>query len=180
MLSNCSLGHNYNLAILQDAIDENDGNPHLEYTKLHSLKFLEQFVKESLRSWMAFLERVCTKDYFIPELNVTIPKGALVQIPASSLMHEEQFFPNPDAFDPEAHFDNDTLIPSSFYSFGHGPRNCVGMRFAWTVMRVLLVQVLANFKVLPGPNFPDKFEIDTRSSQFLPKNGVHVKLEARQ
>ena len=126
------------------------------------------------------IERVCTKDYFIPELNVTIPKGALVQIPGTGLMHEEKNFPNPDSFDPEAHFDGDTLVPSTFYVFGHGPRNCIGMRFAWIIMRVVLVRVLAHYRIMPGPNFPDKFEMDPMSPSGLPKGGVHVKLEKRQ
>ena len=51
---------------------------------------MEAFVKESLRSWgINFVERTCTKEYHIPELNITIPEGALVQIPGSSIMHEE-------------------------------------------------------------------------------------------
>ena len=66
------------------------------------LKHLEAFVKESLR-FLGFneLERVCTKNYFIPELNVTLPKGSVIQIPASSLMHLEKHYPNPSKFDPE-------------------------------------------------------------------------------
>ena len=54
---------------------------------------MEAFVKESLRSWgINFVERTCTKEYHIPELNITIPEGALVQIPGSSIMHEEVHF----------------------------------------------------------------------------------------
>ena len=60
---------------------------------MKDLKFMEAFVKECLRSWgLTFIERTCTKEYHIPELNITIPEGALVQIPGSSIMHEEQFF----------------------------------------------------------------------------------------
>ena len=83
-----------------------------------------------------------------------VQKGALVTIPCASIMHLEKHYPNPDKFDPEGHFDKDVLIPSNFYSFGQGPRNCAGMRFAWTILRSVLVNVLANFKVLPGPNMP--------------------------
>lgn len=166
---------------IKDAIDENGGSQHLDYNKLHDLKFMEKFIKESIRKWgISFLERVCSKDYYIEELKVTIPKGTLVQIPGASLMNDEKHYQDPEIFDPEAHFNTETLIPSNFYGFGQGPRNCVGMRFAWTVMRALLVRVLANYKILPtGPDFPKEFVIDPKNVAGLSKNGVHVKLEQR-
>ena len=86
---------------------------------------------------------------------------------------------DPDSFDPEAHFANDVLIPSAFLAFGQGPRNCVGMRFAWTIMKSLLARVLLDFEILPGPGMGEKWEIDPQSPQGLPKNGVHVKLSLR-
>lgn len=141
---------------------------------------MEAFVKESLRSWgISFMERQCTKDYIVPELNITIPKGSVVQIPAASFMHEERFYKDPDSFDPEGHFDKETLIPSSFFSFGQGPRNCIGMRFAWTIMKTVLIRVVYNYQVLPGPDFPEKFVVDPQNPAALCKNGVHVKLTSR-
>ena len=143
------------------------------------LKHLEAFVKESLR-FLGFNElvRVCTKNYFIPELNVTLPKGSVIQIPASSLMHLEKHYPNPSKFDPEGHFDNRILNPNNFYGFGQGPRSCVGFRFAWTMLRATLVNVLSHFKIMPGPN---NSKLDTNSQAFLTsqKLGAHVKLEPR-
>lgn len=142
---------------------------------------MEAFVKESLRSWgVSFVERECTKDYHVPEQNITIPKGSIVQIPAASFMHDDRFFKDPDAFDPEGHFDSETLIPSSFFSFGQGPRNCIGMRFAWTLMKSILVRTVYNYKVLPGPEFPEKFIVDPMNQAALCKNGVHVKLSSRK
>ena len=82
-----------NKFIFQGAVEENNGNVHLSFEQMKELKFTEAFVKESLRSWgINFVERTCTTEYHIPELNITIPKGALVQIPGSSIMHEERFF----------------------------------------------------------------------------------------
>ena len=75
------------------AVEKNEGDVHLSFDQMKELKFTEAFVKESLRSWgINFVERTCTTEYHIPELNITIPKGALVQIPGSSIMHEERFF----------------------------------------------------------------------------------------
>ena len=104
----------------------------------------------------------------------------MVQVPGASLMHEEKYFEDPQAFDPDRHFDSATLNPSAFFTFGQGPRNCVGFRFAWTIMRALLVTVLANYKLLPGPGMKYPLEIDPLNQSGLPKGGVHVKLVPRK
>ena len=166
---------------LQNAIVENDGKEQLDYNTLHSLSYMEKVVKESFRCWgINFLERLCTKAYHIPELNVTIPKDIIVQIGGNKIHQSEENFANPSEFNPDLHFDSDVLNPSTFFTFGHGPRNCIGMRFAWTIMKSFLVRLLANYKVLPGPGLEKTMVIDPASPQGLPKNGVHVKLEERE
>ena len=165
---------------IQDAIEDNGGLPNLDYNKLHGLKYMEKVVKESFRCWgVNFIERTCTKDYRIPDTNITIPKDAMVQLAGNYIMQKEEFYPNPTEFNPDEHFDSDVLMPSSFYAFGQGPRNCIGMRFAWTIMRALLVKLLANYKVLPTPGMPKTMIIDPANPQALPKGGVKVKLEDR-
>ena len=165
---------------IQNAIEENDGKEQLEYNALHSLGYMEKVVKESFRCWgINFVERTCTKEYNIPEFNVTIPKGMTVQVAGNRIMHNEKYYPNPSEFNPDLHFDATVLVPSTFFSFGQGPRNCIGMRFAWTIMRSFLVRLLANYKVLPGPGLEKTMVVDPASPQGLPKNGVHVKLVER-
>ena len=168
------------LFCFQNAIDENDGKEQLDYNTLHGLSYMEKVVKESLRSWgISAIERSCTKPYYIPELNVTIPKDVIIQIAANNIHQSEENYPNPSEFNPDLHFDSDVLMPSTFFQFGQGPRNCIGMRFAWTIMRSFLVRLLANYKVLPGPGLEKTFTLDPGNPAGLPKNGVHVKLEDR-
>ena len=165
---------------IQEAIEDNGGSPDLDYNALHGLKYMEKVVKESFRCWGAnFIERSCTKDYQVPGTHITIPKDAMVQLAGNYIMQNEEFYSDPNEFNPDAHFDSDVLMPSSFYAFGQGPRNCIGMRFAWTIMRALLVKICANYKVLPTPGMPKKMIIDPANPQALPKGGVKVKLEDR-
>ena len=141
---------------------------------------MEKVVKECFRCWgISFIERNCTKDYHIPELNITIPKDCLVQVAGNRVMQDPKYYPNPEEFNPDLHFDSDVLMPSTFFSFGQGPRNCIGMRFAWTIMRAFLVRLLANYKVLPGPGLKKTLDINPADPNALPKGGVHVKLEER-
>ena len=103
-----------------------------------------------------------------------------VQTSGGGIMLEEKYYENAQSFDPESHFgDDSSLIPSSFMAFGQGPRNCIGMRFAYTMLRTGLVHTLAKYKLVPSSKTINQWVIDPLSPSFLPKGGVHVKLERR-
>ena len=78
-------------------------------------------------------------DYHLTEMKFTVPKGMHIQIPGRGIMQDQKYYKNPFHFDPESHFedDNGSLYPSSFMAFGQGPRNCIGMRFAYTMVSVM-------------------------------------------
>ncbi len=77
---------------VMDVIEENGGDQHLDYNALQKLTYMDKVIKESLRSQgISFLERKCTKDYYIPEVNFTVPKGMIVTTAGSGIMHEVCF-----------------------------------------------------------------------------------------
>nr|AKH03529.1 cytochrome P450 3081A1 [Paracyclopina nana] len=167
---------------IRDAIDDNSGDEHLSYATLNSLKYMEAVVKECLRHWgISFIERSCNKDYYIPEVNLTIRPGTLVQVPGGSIMMESRFFPDPEKFDPDLHFGSDvSMNPTTFFSFGQGPRSCIGVRFAWILMRATLARLLSTYKFLPGPNMKPTFEIDPKSTSGGIIGGIRVRMEKRR
>lgn len=76
------------------------------------------------------LTRICVKDYKIPETEKTIKKGDTVLIPLYGLHRDEQFYRDPENFDP-TRFNKDNMIGTNqvnrpYYPFGDGPRNCIG------------------------------------------------------
>ena len=165
---------------IKDTVDENDGNINLDFNTLQNMTFLNKVIKESLRLWgLSFFDRTCTKDYHFSEINLTIRKGMVVQFGGGSAMIDDKHFSNPMAFDPEGHFPDDTLTPATFFAFGQGPRNCIGMRFAYTMVRAGIVHSLMKYKFTPGAKSIDNWEIDPLSPSFLPKGGLHIKLESR-
>ena len=108
-----------------------------DYNKLHSLHFLDCFIKESLRLWgLNFFDRRCNKDYYLAEMNFMVPKGMQIQVGSTGIMRDEKYFKNALHFDPKSHFGDDggSLYNSSFFAFGQGPRSCIGMRFAYTMV----------------------------------------------
>ena len=165
---------------IKDTVEENNGDENLDFNTLQNMSYLNKVIKESLRLWgLNFFDRTCTKEYHFAEINLTIRKGMIVQFGGGGIMLDEKHFKDPMTFDPESHFPDDTLTPNSFFAFGQGPRNCIGMRFAYTMVRAGLVHSLMKFRFVPAAKTIDKWEIDPLSPGSLPKGGLHVKLESR-
>ncbi|XP_051570013.1 cytochrome P450 3A30-like isoform X1 [Myxocyprinus asiaticus] len=147
----------YNLATnpdcLQKLVEEIDANfpsnTPVTYDALMKMDYLEMAINESMRLLPTAprLERVCKKTV---ELNgVTIPKNTLVGIPTYVLNRDPQLWESPDEFRPERFSpeSRSAVNQYAFMPFGLGPRNCIGMRFALMIMKLLVVKLLQNFTV---------------------------------
>ena len=163
-------------------MDDNSGNPDLDYDTLMSLPYLEQCIHETLRIHpIAILERKCTKPYQFPGSSFVVPEGMMVTVPSSAVMKDPKNFPNPNTFNPDNFLPENKAgrSPYSFLSFGQGPRNCVGMRFALVQMKVAVTRLVLGFKVVPGEKTPKEIVHDARSLTGQPKGGSWVRLEKR-
>ncbi|KAL1278452.1 hypothetical protein QQF64_025125 [Cirrhinus molitorella] len=147
----------YNLATnpdclekLVEEIDKNfPPNTPITYDALMKMDYLEMAINESMRLLPTAprLERVCKKTV---ELNgVTIPKDTLVGIPTYVLNHDPQLWESPEEFRPERFSpeSKSEINQYAFMPFGLGPRNCIGMRFAQMIMKLLVVRLLQNFRM---------------------------------
>jgi cytochrome P450 family 6 len=47
------------------------------------------------------LIRTASRDYQIPNTNITIPEGTLTMIPVYAIHHDPDIYPEPEKFDPE-------------------------------------------------------------------------------
>jgi len=166
---------------ITNAIDDNDGNIELNYDQLNKLDYAQACLDESMRmyNFVGALERVCVKDYYIPEVDYTVPKGMLVQM--ANVMHIDEFFPNamdfnPDNFTKEA---KQNRAPHLFSTFGYGPRNCIGMRFAYLEMKMVLVHLIYSYKVLECEKTVKELIPDPFHPAMLPKGDLWVKFEPR-
>ena len=95
--------------------------------------------------------------------DLKVPKGIAVTIPMYSIHRDPKLWPNPDKFDPER-FTPDakqSRDPYAYMPFGHGPHNCIGMRFAQMEMKLVLARILKkySFQVAPDTKIPPEVMI---------------------
>ncbi|XP_076345803.1 cytochrome P450 3A11-like [Tachypleus tridentatus] len=105
---------------------------HLDYLSVHKLRYLDQVFRECLRVYppvYLFVNRETYRD--ITYGSIKIPKETAIQVPVYHLHHNPALWPDHETFDPERFsVDNHDHHPLAWQPFGHGPKNCIGMRFA--------------------------------------------------
>uniref|UniRef100_A0A2K6KKT2 unspecific monooxygenase n=1 Tax=Rhinopithecus bieti TaxID=61621 RepID=A0A2K6KKT2_RHIBE len=117
------------------------------YDALVQMEYLDIVVNETLRLFpvVSRVTRVCKKDI---EINgVFIPKGLAVMVPIYALHHDPKYWTEPEKFCPErfSKKNKDSIDPYRYIPFGAGPRNCIGMRFALTNIKLAVIKALQNF-----------------------------------
>ncbi|TRY87495.1 hypothetical protein DNTS_035317 [Danionella cerebrum] len=147
----------YNLATNPDCLEkllqEIDRNFPLDtpiaYDALMKMDYLEMAINESMRLLPTAprLERSAKKTVVLN--GITIPKDTLVGIPLYVLSHDPQIWDSPEQFRPERFSpeNKSEFQQYAFMPFGLGPRNCIGLRFAVMIMKILVVKLLQNFTV---------------------------------
>ena len=98
-------------------------------------------------------------------------------------MKDQAFFDNPQEFNPEnfSAENKKERNPYAFMAFGHGPRNCIGMRFALLQLKTVTSKIVHQYNVVPCAKTPKGIlEPDPLSSSGTPKGGVWVKVEKRK
>ena len=81
--------------------------------------------------------------------DLKVPKGIFVTIPIYSIHMDPKYWPNPDKFDPERFSPEakQSRDPYAYMPFGHGPHNCIGMRFAQMEMKLVLARILKKYSL---------------------------------
>ena len=164
----------------QEIDDVIGSNEEVTYEDLQKMKYLDYFINETYRHNDAFAahERLCTKDYKIPDTDIVIPKGRYVKIYFGPFTKRADYFVNPTEFDPDNFLPENKPNKFGIQIFGHGPRNCIGMRYANMMVKMSLVYLLRKHRLVQGPNYKNKLEPDAQNPSTF-KGGVFVKVESR-
>ena len=132
---------------------------------------------------IAALERVCTKDYAVPNSNIVLRKGDLVRLGNIGICFDPEVYPTPMEYNPERFLkeNSSNINPYSFLAFSLGPRNCIGMRFSMYEMKICISNLVSNFRLVPCEKTTKYEDLEWGKSDIFggAKNGLWIKCEAR-
>jgi cytochrome P450 len=124
------------------------------YADLARLPYCLQVFKEALRLYPPayVFSRRALRDVEID--GYCVPKGWVVLLAPFTLHRREEYFPEPEQFDPERFTpEREKQLPRYAYlPFGAGPRICIGNHFAMMEGQLLLATIAqrVSFSLLPG------------------------------
>lgn len=159
---------------LQEEIDqvfrETNGEP--SYEAINAMKYLDAVLNETLRKHpiVPFLDRVCNKRYELPPTlpgakPITLEPGMTVWVPVSAIHSNPDYYEEPEKFNPDRFLKGGDASNKSatFLTFGIGPRQCIGNRFAILETKVVLFHLLArcNLKDCSKTSMPLKISKKT-------------------
>jgi len=150
------------------------------YADLARLPYCLQVFKESMRLYPPAygFSRRALKDVEID--GYLVPTNWIVLLAPYTMHRREEFFPQPETFDPERFTpEREKLLPRYAYMpFGAGPRICIGMHLAMMEGHLLLAILAqrASFTLLPGQSI----KIDPVHNLTLrPAGAVNVQVKKR-
>ncbi len=127
-----------------------DGKPRpLSYDDLGKLELTEMAFKEALRMIppVPSMPRRALKSFEYG--GYTIPAGAMVGINIHYVHHMEEYWPEPEKFDP-MRFTPEQVKARHKYAwvpFGGGAHMCLGLHFAYMQVKILMTQLLQRYSI---------------------------------
>ncbi|KAJ3120969.1 hypothetical protein HK098_004092 [Nowakowskiella sp. JEL0407] len=151
-------------AKLQQEIDSELGSQPPSYEQVTSLKYVDAFVKETLRLHpvASLFGRSSDEDVQLTSsdgVKILVPKDVTVIICVSKV-HESKKFWGEDAseFNPDRWLikNGDKIeefvpVPGSFLPFWDGPHNCIGQKIAMIEAKITIIRMMQKFNVRLSP-----------------------------
>jgi cytochrome P450 len=109
------------------------------------------------------------------------PKDIHFFIPIWCFHYDPQYFPDPEAFNPDRFSEENrkNIDPDTYMPFGIGPRSCIGSRFALLELKTVVYYLLLNFKFEKTERTLIPFEYEEIPFAMKPKDGIWIALKPR-
>ncbi|KZT73525.1 cytochrome P450 [Daedalea quercina L-15889] len=156
---------------------------------LGSMHLVDSFLREVSRvTGLVSMNRKALQDFTFSD-GTFIPKGTFVAAASRAIHFDEDYYTNPDVFDPwrfasGGHGGKDHLSKTDdrFLVFGHGRHACPGRFFAATILKTMLAHVVTMYdvKFQDGPDARAIPPPSWISASMIPNRKVEVLFRKRR
>ncbi|XP_028157826.1 probable cytochrome P450 9f2 isoform X2 [Ostrinia furnacalis] len=163
-------------------------NHKLSFENVKELKYMDCVLNETFRKWSVaiVMDRVCNKTYDLPPAHdggkpYRLNPGDIVYNVVNAIQMDPEYFPDPEVFNPDRFFEDNkqNIKPFTFNPFGLGPRACIGMRFALLELKILLLELISNFKILKCEKTAEPIKLQAVDFNIKAQGGTWIKFEPR-
>ncbi|CAG9584935.1 unnamed protein product [Danaus chrysippus] len=160
----------------------------ITFEHIHNLKYLDCVLSETSRKWATVLalDRTCTLPYELPPPReglrpVQLKPGDVVYNMVISIHKDPIHHPNPEKFEPERFSEENKhkIKPFTYMPFGLGPRNCIGIRFAQLELKILIFDLVSNYKIVKCSKTMDPVVLKPHAFNMQPRDGSVVQFVPR-
>ncbi len=129
--------------------------------------------------FLSVVARRCTHPTTIK--GIDIPLDLAIVVDVMSIHYDPELWGpvDPSTFYPQRFAPEHKRNPLAFLSFGTGPRNCIGMKFALIELKMALVKLLLNYEIRPDGELPTCLEFKEAVVR-VPKNEINVVFRKRE
>ncbi|NNC39038.1 MAG: cytochrome P450 [Hyphomonadaceae bacterium] len=130
---------------------------------IRGLDYIQGCLKEAMRLWPIAVAQMRTTNHDLEFEGHIIPKDELIFIGTSVPHFMEEYFPNPEKFDPERFNEErrEHMKPGVYAPFGRGPHSCLGQNLAEVLMGVIMARLFHRLDLSLDP--PD-YVLKTKSA----------------
>lgn len=152
------------------------------YDAISRLPYLDAVINETLRlrpPAPAAMPRFTPADG-LQVGDTWVPGNVTVAVPPWTLMRDERWFAEPEAFRPERWVGDEGLATESggFMPFSRGPANCAGKNFAKMELRMVVARLWMEFEFeLVGDETAEAFEGGQMDTVSLTVPGLNVRVK---
>ncbi|XP_071870351.1 cytochrome P450 9e2-like [Bombus fervidus] len=175
---------------LQDEIDQvlEDCKGEATYEAINDMKYLDAVILESLRMYptIVAIDRLCVKPFELPphlpgKKPYIVQENECIWIPIYGIQRDPQYYPEPNKFNPDRFYNDAKQMfnSSSFFTFGLGPRMCIGNRFAILEAKVLLFYIFAKCNLIPCAKTPIPIKLNKKGFAMTSENGFWFNIQPR-
>uniref|UniRef100_A0A2R5LGZ8 Putative p450 n=1 Tax=Ornithodoros turicata TaxID=34597 RepID=A0A2R5LGZ8_9ACAR len=132
-----------------DAVLGDDYERDITQDDLKEMQYFDSVLKECQRIYPAVpvIGRNVKEDFVLD--GKTVPKGTTIDIIIYALHRDPEVFPNPEEFQPERFFPENSRNrhPFAYVPFSAGPRNCIGQKYAMQEVKIVLATIIRHFEI---------------------------------